>query len=254
MATAISGPARGTRLPVPGTPASAPVTLRAALLPESVRLFSALAGIGAAALTLGLSSNLVAAGVQSAAGGGAPPWQAPLEFAAAAPVAGWAVFLLLWAVQSLRRGTAAWPLAIARVLPVAAALQMASLLYGLWQLPVSRRGFDLTSASALVLELAILASSGWLLRQDGAAKTAGSAGGGSLGPAVAAGEASASASLEITPPPAGRLLASMFVSAVLVSAVATAGLAATTAGHYAVPHGEHGTHQPALHDPAQHHH
>ncbi|MDQ6751875.1 MAG: hypothetical protein M3017_00305, partial [Actinomycetota bacterium] len=216
---------------VPGTPASAPVTLRAALLPESVRLFSALAGIGAAALTFGLCSNLVAAGVQSTAGGGVPQWLSPIEFAAAAPVAGWAVFLLLWAVQSLRRGTAAWPLVIARVLPVAAAVQLASLLYGLWQLPFSRRSFDLTSASALVLELAILGALGWLRRKDGAA----------------------SASAEIAPPPAGRLLASMFVSAVLVSAVATAGLAATTAGHYAVPHGEHGTHQPALHDPAQHH-
>jgi hypothetical protein len=245
-------PARGAMRSVPGAPGPAR-PLGTSFLPEAVRLFAALAGIGAGALTLGLSSNLLASALQFAAGGGAgwmPALPALPGFAAAAVVATAAVLLLLWAVKSLRGDTLAWQLPVRRVLPLAVALQLTLLVLGLWQLPVSGRRFDLTLACTIVLELAILACAGWLHRRN--------APGASVRNAVGApGSGGAGAT---------RILASMFASAVLVSAVATAGLAASTAGHFAVPHGEHGAHQhsnlepapdqqrPVLHDPAQHHH
>lgn len=47
----------------------------------------------------------------------------------------------------------------------------------------------------------------------------------------------------------GRLsLVGLLVGAVLVAGLATPALAATRAGEVAVPHGEHGTHEPATHE------
>ncbi|MCY0904649.1 hypothetical protein [Arthrobacter sp. H14-L1] len=218
----------------------------AALLPEAVRLFTGFAGIGAAAVIFGLSSNLVAAAVQeagsTAAQSGSTTAAAALGVAAAVVVGAWALCLLLWSIGSLRRGAPVWPLLTGRLLPAAVALQLGAIIYGLWQLPAANRTFDRSSACAVVLELAILGSVGWLRRRGGPDQ-----------PTAAA----PSEPAQLKAPPAGRLLAAMFAAAVLVAAVATPGLAATTAGLHAVPHGEHGAHSPsvpALQNPAGHHH
>ena len=266
------GPAAGALPSLPGAPAgirsvrqraaAAPEAAPAAagpvkvgFLPEAVRLFTALAGLGAGVLTLGLSSNVLVSGQQPpAADGGQLPGLPGL--AAAVLLAAAAVSLICWSVQSLRADTLAWQRAMRGVLPVAVALELAVLIYGLWQLPVSHRRFDLTLACTIVLELAILGCAGWMRRHRPPQQPAGSA---------RAGDADAGPWTKDVRP--GWMLGSMFISAVLVSAVATAGLAASSAGHFAVPHGGHGSHQPAvpgpsssdpqsplLHDPAQHHH
>lgn len=273
------GPAAGAMPSVPGAPAgirfvrqraaAAPVAASAAsaaagpvklqFLPEAVRLFTALAGLGAGVLTLGLSSNVLVSGQQPpAADGGQLPGLPGLPgLAAAVLLAAAAVSLICWSVQSLRADTLAWQRAMRGVLPAAVALELAVLIYGLWQLPVSNRRFDLTLACTIILELAILGCAGWLRRHRPPQQQP--AGG------ARAGDADAGPWTKDVRP--GWILGSMFISAVLVSAVATAGLAASSAGHFAVPHGEHGSHQPAdtgpsssdpqsplLHDPAQHHH
>jgi len=46
--------------------------------------------------------------------------------------------------------------------------------------------------------------------------------------------------VEQSAPPAGRLALALFVGAMLIAAVIVPGLAATTAGEHAVPHGSHG--------------
>ncbi len=227
-------------------PAGASDSGTAGLLPEAVRLFTGFAGIGAAAVIFGLSSNLVAAAVReagsTAARSGSTTAAAALGLAAAVLVGVWALCLLLWSIGSLRRGVPIWPLLTNRLLPAAVVLQLGALIYGLWQLPSANRTFDLSSACAVVLELAILGSVGWLRRSGGPDQ-----------PTAAA----SSEPVPLKAPPAGRLLATMFAAALLVAAVATPGLAATTAGLHAVPHGEHGAHSPSLpavHDPAGHHH
>ncbi len=259
MSTAASGrlhvrAGRARKGSVPGT---------AALLPETVRLFTGFAAFGSAALTFGLSSNLLATALRSN-GSGVPGTTGPLTTAATGPlttaatgpvslagaviVAAWGICLLLWAVQSLRRGSAVWPVLTIRILPAAVVAQLLAIIYGLWQLPAANRTFDLCAACAVVLELAMLGCLGWLYRTGAAHSTArGTAAPGMPVHGILIGGTT-------TAPPAGRLLAAMFAAALLVSAVATPGLAATTAGLHAVPHGEHGSTAPALHDPAGHHH
>ncbi|WP_434618606.1 hypothetical protein [Arthrobacter sp. A5] len=242
---------------------SVPAT--AALLPETVRLFTGFAAFGAAALTFGLSSNLLAA----ALGGnptGAPGTTGPVttvavpaELAGAVIVAAWGVCLLLWAIRSLRRGVAAWPVLTTRILPIAVAVQLLGIIYGLWQLPMANRSFDLSAACAFILELAMLGCLGWLHRTGKSAQDTdrGSTVAGSTGAGSMVAESSVKGTTAAVPaaaPPAGRLLAAMFAASMLVAAVATPGLAATTAGLHAVPHGGHGGTAPTLHDPAAHHH
>ncbi|MCZ2402503.1 hypothetical protein IV498_04730 [Paenarthrobacter sp. Z7-10] len=249
MATAIGNPARGTASPVPGSAAKASraprVTaahgaraLRARKMrSDSVSLFVFISGFGAAILVFALSANLVTAGRHG---------QSPaLAFAAGLIVGAWALFLLLWTIQSLRGTTPAWPAVMVRLLPAATAVQLAAVLYGLWKLPAANRSFDLTAACAVVLELVMLAALGWLRRQPARFLQPGPAAETTVAKAT---EPSSDAL------PAGRLLAVMFISAVLVAGVTTPGLAASTAGQSAVPHGSHGSHTPVLNDPAQHHH
>ncbi|MDJ0358000.1 hypothetical protein [Paenarthrobacter sp. PH39-S1] len=263
---------------------SVPAT--AALLPETVRLFTGFAAFGAAALTFGLSSNLLAAALGGNPTGapGTTTVAVPAELAGAVIVAAWGVCLLLWAIRSLRRGVAAWPVLTTRILPIAVAVQLLGIIYGLWQLPMANRSFDLSAACAFILELAMLGSLGWLHRTGKSAQDtdrgstgAGSTGAGSTGAgstvagstvagSTGAGSTGAgstvkgstvkgtTAAVPAAAPPAGRLLAAMFAASLLVAAVATPGLAATTAGLHAVPHGGHGGTAPTLHDPAAHHH
>jgi hypothetical protein len=80
--------------------------------------------------------------------------------------------------------------------------------------------------AALLLTLMIVASCAWLNRQrvHGNQRGPGNDYGGPPGTAARP----------------GRLLLAAFAGAVLVAGIATPGLAASTAGRYAVPHGQHG--------------
>ncbi|MFI5084670.1 MAG: hypothetical protein ACHP7K_01945 [Actinomycetales bacterium] len=192
-------------------------------------MFTGLAAFGAAAVVFGMSSTLLAA--TTTAG---PALAFPL---AGAVVAGLWALALVWAgISSLRGGWQSWPRWTKALLPVATAVQLAALVIELWQLPLAHRVFDLADACAIVLQLAILGSLGWLRRS--AAVTAESTSSGAV-PAKA-----------VRP---GLLLLGAFAAAVAVAAVATPGMAASTAGQHAVPHGEHGSHT-QISDPAQHNH
>jgi uncharacterized membrane protein len=90
----------------------------------------------------------------------------------------------------------------------------------------SASSLNISHLAALLLTLMIVASAAWLRRHQTGSDDGGAPAG--------------------VPP--GRLLLAAFAGAVLVAGVATPGLAASTAGQYAVPHG-HG--DPAL--PADHH-
>jgi hypothetical protein len=86
-------------------------------------------------------------------------------------------------------------------------------------------GLGISHLAALLLTLMILAATLWLVRKSpGLPGGAGQSG--RLG--------------------AGTLLAAAFTGALLVAAITTPGLAASTAGQFAVPHGEHagGHHSP----------
>ncbi|MCU1572347.1 MAG: hypothetical protein JWO93_429 [Micrococcaceae bacterium] len=235
-------------LPVPAQSGTGPLPARP-LLPEAVQLYRWFAGLGAAALTMAQSSTVLAAvfRAQGAVGGldagGLAIGTGP-AVGLAVLIAGWGAYLLVWSLRSLRVGRDALVPVMRRLLPLAATIQLGALLAGLWRLPASSRTFDATGACTLLVELSMLASLGWSGRRH------------TPSPA------------EAGPPPAGRLLMGMFAAALLVAGVTTPGLAASAAGQSAVPHGEHGQHQPSgspadgnpvpsensLHDPAAHSH
>jgi membrane protease YdiL (CAAX protease family) len=82
-------------------------------------------------------------------------------------------------------------------------------------------GLNLSQVAALLLTLMIIAALAWLRRNAGRLQA--------LPPGAApAGQP-------------GRLLLAAFTGAVLVAGITTPGLAASTAGQFAVPHGEHGS-------------
>jgi hypothetical protein len=171
----------------------------------AVRLFAGFAGFGAGAVNLALSSSLLA----EPAGGGTP-----LQSASGILAGLWGAGLILAAVVALNRtrmpagpGWFALPLA-------AAGIHAAALL--LTRGPAS--SLNISHLAALLLTLMIVASTAWHRRHRRGNDDGGA-------PAV------------VRP---GGLLLVAFGGAVLVAGIATPGLAASTAGQYAVPHGQHG--------------
>jgi hypothetical protein len=173
----------------------------------AVRLFAGFAGFGAGAVNLAVSSSLIA----GPAGSG-PPWQTAVGILSGA----WGAALILWTVVSLHRGRTAGPAWSPALLLVGAGGHGAAI--ALSHGPSS--SLNLSHLAALLLTLMIIASRAWLNRQ----RVHGNDDGGP--PATAARP--------------GRLLLAAFAGAVLVAGIATPGLAASTAGQYAVPHGQHG--------------
>jgi hypothetical protein len=116
------------------------------------------------------------------------------------------------------------PRASALLLPAAAAAHVAAIVLGAGS---GMAGLGISHLAALLLTLMILAATSWLGRR--ARNLPGGPG-------------------QNTPgrPGAGTLLAAAFAGALLVAAITTPGLAASTAGQFAVPHGEHagGHHSP----------
>ena len=194
-----------------------PGPVRPALLTEAVRVLAAFAGLGAGILSFGISSTLLT----STAG----PWTITGPVAATA----WGAALMVWSVQSLRRGAPAWPGAVVRVVPAAVALHLGAVAHGIWWAGESPPSLNGTALTAAALELILLGAVGWLNRRTTLP----------AGPAMVR-------------PAAGPLLIVTFAAALLVAAITTPGLAATAAGEQAVPHGEHGS--PHISPPSGHHH
>ncbi|MDQ0864145.1 hypothetical protein [Arthrobacter globiformis] len=181
---------------------------------DAVRLFAGFAGLGAAAVNLAVASSLFAA-VGPAL---------PARAAGAAAALLWGVALLGWTVAGLSRNRFPLPRASALLLPAAATAHVAAIVLGAGS---GMAGLGISHLAALLLTLMILSATLWLGRRSpGLPRGSGQNASGRLG--------------------AGTLLAAAFTGAVLVAAITTPGLAASTAGQFAVPHGEHagGHHSP----------
>ncbi|MFE4543093.1 hypothetical protein [Arthrobacter sp. NPDC056727] len=174
---------------------------------DAVRLFAGFAGLGAAAVNLAVASSLIAAT------GPALPGRA----AGAAAALLWGAGLLAWTVAGLGRGRFPLSRTSALLLPAAAAAHLAALVLGMGS---GMAGLGISHLAALLLTLMILAATSWLGRSSPKLHT----------------ESCQNAAGR---PDAGRLLAAAFAGALLVAAITTPGLAASTAGRFAVPHGEH---------------
>ncbi len=188
--------------------------------------------LGVAALAAAAASSLLTLPGGGAAGGGglgtgvgdvvAGPGSA-LAWPAGAVSAAYCLAALLYALAAFRRGVLPHPAAVLRVVGVAAGVHLAVLLEGLWRMPESGRTLDVTLASLLTLELAVIAAVGWrsnaALRRDPS-------------PGSATGHSAAA------------VLGVLFAASLLVAGVTTLGMAASAAGDLAVPHSGHGgTHQ-----------
>ncbi|RAX17448.1 hypothetical protein DC347_07430 [Pseudarthrobacter sp. AG30] len=205
---AASGPAVPGAAAAPARPASDAVA--------AVRLVTGFAGFGAGSVNLAIASSFFAA----AAG----PAQPLGLFGAAAAL--WGTALLAGAIVFLAKEPAAGGRRVRYALGGAAAVHVAAIAFA----APRTSGLNLTQLSALLLTLMIIASLGWLGRTEARREGGPRAGSGTAG--------------SVRP---GRLLAAAFAGAVLVAGIATPGLAASTAGQYAVPHGEHGNLAPAGH-------
>ena len=172
----------------------------------AVRLLAGFAGFGAASVNLAVSSSLF-----GAAGTGRP-WQTSLALAAAL----WGATLLAWTVTALRNGSFPLPRTAAAALPAAAAVHVLAIVTGAGG---DTAGLGLSHLAALLLTLMIIGSTAWLCQQTSSVDDDGHPAAGGTGTA--------------------RLLAAAFAGAVAVAAIATPGLAASTAGQFAVPHGSH---------------
>lgn len=181
---------------------------------DAVRLFAGFAGLGAAAVNLAVASSLFAAAGPALPG----------RVAGAAAALLWGVALLVWTVAGLRGGRFPVPRTSALVLPAAAAAHLAALVLGAGG---GMAGLGISHVAALLLTLMILAATSWLGRGPQRFPTG-------------------SGQTAAAPLGAGQLLAAAFTGALLVAAITTPGLAASTAGQFAVPHSEHtgGHHSP----------
>jgi hypothetical protein len=177
-----------------------------------VRLVAGFAGFGASSVSLAISSSLFTA---AAAG-------RSLLLVPAIAAALWGTALLGWTVAALRSGSFPWPRLSSALLLTAASLHLLSLLSGGG---TDLAGLNISHLAALLLTLTVVAAQGWLQRQarlQRQASVRGASGGGASGGAGA-----------------GRLLLGAFAGAVAIAAITTPGLAASTAGQFAVPHGSH---------------
>jgi len=161
-----------------------------------------------AAMAAGMVELSLAAGYLTGAGAVVPVL---LVAGIATLIAGLA--FLAWSLWGLHRNSLVLVRYALPLVAAAAAAHVVAVVAGI----STQRSLDVSNFAALGLTLMVLAGAGWLRRQH---KTND---GGAHGQ-----------------PRTGRLLAAAFGAAVVVASVATPGLAASMAGQYAVPHGEHG--------------
>lgn len=196
----------------------------------AVRLFAGFAGFGAGSVNLAVSSSLLA----EQAGSGDAGQEA---FGVLAGL--WGAALILGTVISLNRGRFPAPVLSATLLLVASGIHVAAIWLGRGPSP----GLNLSHLTAMLLTLIILASAAWLRRKEQDLKQR------RVGPQ---GQSTDDGGFPAAVLP-GRLLLAAFAGAVLVAGIATPGLAASTAGQYAVPHGQHGEPtDPTGHLPSHH--
>lgn len=191
------------------------------IVTEPALLLAGLALLGIAALAGAATSSLLpllqggATGIGVDAGPDLWRWTV-WPWTAAIASAVYCMAALAYGLISLRSGALPRAAALRLVVGLAAVVHLGALLEGLWRLPEASRTFDLTLASLLVLELALCAVLGWR----------------------------SNAALRRKPirkkPSAAAVVGSLFVASVLVAAVTTVGMAASTAGELAVPHSGHG--------------
>lgn len=184
----------------------------------AVRLLAGFAAFGAAAVSLAISSSLLTA---------AAPAQLWLLLPGVA-AALWGAALLCWTVVALRKGSFPLPRLSAVLLPAAGAAHLLAIVIGA---EGDLAGLNVSNLAALLLTLTVVAAKGWLVRQTTTAQTSRRTDDGGLA-AGSFGAGSSGAG-------AGRMLVAAFAGALAVAAVATPGLAASTAGQFAVPHGSH---------------
>lgn len=176
---------------------------------ELLRLLAAFAALGSGLTFFALAADALLAS------GGIP------EIVLGAVVGFWATALTAWGIFALRglpgRDRAARLLSVwvPRILPGAAAVVLGALAWSALLAPAGSREFNPTLASTLALVLLQLGCHGALRRRAGRTTSN-------------------------TQPSPGKLLGGLFLSAVLVAGITTPGLAASTAGDNAVPHGQHG--------------
>ncbi|WP_457949271.1 hypothetical protein ACTAQI_02260 [Pseudarthrobacter sp. alpha12b] len=214
----------GMAAPRPTAPSAHHVTLQptASQANPSVRLVTGFAGFGAGSVNLAISSSFFAAGSPE-----------PAELLAGVVAGLWGAALLAGAVAFLAMDRPAGNRWARSALAGAAAAHVAAIAF-----PMSTTsGLSLTQLSALLLTLMIFASLGWLQRAS-----------------IRQGDVRQDSDRQPVPAAAGaagvrpgRLLLGAFAGAVLVAGITTPGLAASTAGQYAVPHGEHSKQVPAGH-------
>jgi len=179
-----------------------------------VRLLTGFAGFGAGSVNLAISSSMFASA-------GAVE---PARLLAGVLAGLWGAALLAGAVVFLARERLVGGRWTRYALSSAAAVHLAGIVFAASGTP----GLGLTQLSALLLTLMVIASVGWLGRSgDRPQRMATSPQAAGMRP--------------------GRLLLAAFAGAVLVAGITTPGLAASTAGQYAVPHGGHGHLVPAGH-------
>lgn len=178
-------------------------------------VYVGIAALGISALAAAAASSLASSAIPKLGFSSGWLWLGAVVSAA------WAGSCLFYAIVCFRKGTPpATPIAT-RSFRFAALAHVISLLASFWIPAEGTRYLDLTVASLLLLELAVIAALAWhrlSLRQQRQRK--------------------------IRPMNAWLTVGSMFAVSIVVSAIATVGLSASTAGHLAVPHSAHGAHHP----------
>ncbi|WP_194943700.1 hypothetical protein [Glutamicibacter halophytocola] len=175
-------------------------------------IYAGIAGLGIAALAAASSSSLASRFSVEAT---TAPWWVWLGAIASAA---WAGLALIYSVASLRKSSAPAPKIAVRCLAVVSLAHLASIALGLAGIPGREKFLDLTVVSLLLLELSVVAAIMWQRKRQ-RKSTRGPARSGSL-----------------------AVVGGIFAASVVVSTIASMGLAASAAGHLAVPHSEHGAH------------
>lgn len=201
----VSGTGRGASVLMPSTGPAGESVGSADSGPSA--LYVSLALLGIAALASAAASSLLQTG-----GSAVWPWLAGIASA------GYGMAALVYSVVSFRKGVRAHPAPLLPAVSLAALLHLAGLLLALWRIPAESRTFDVTLAALVVLELSVLAVLGWrrhhALRQQRNNKS-------------------------LKDPSAVAVVGTLFAASILVAALTTVGMAASTAGDLAVPHSGH---------------
>ncbi|MHA7269971.1 hypothetical protein [Arthrobacter sp. HLT1-20] len=180
-------------------------------------LYASLAFLGIAALAIAAASSLLPGlGGEPADADRVLLATAPWQWVAGVASAVYGLAALAYGFISFRSGRIKRAGTLRLVVSAAALVHLTGLLFGLWRIPEASRTFDMTLASLLALELSVIAVLGWrrnaALRQESKTRKE---------------------------PTAAAVVGTLFAASILVAALTTVGMAASTAGELAVPHSGH---------------